>query len=70
MPQHLIQRENPYEFDFDPPLTENGMAEAKQHGKELARNGIKIKYMYSSPALRSIQTATKILEGYLIVITV
>ncbi len=63
MPQTIIQRENPYEYDFDPPLTENGMHEALLHGKELARNGIKVKYMYSSPALRSIQTATKILEG-------
>jgi hypothetical protein len=25
MPQDLIQRENPLDFEFDPPLTENGL---------------------------------------------
>ena len=59
----MIPRENPFEFDFDPPLTEIGLLQAKLHGEELARIGIKIKYIYSSPALRSIQTADKILEG-------
>lgn len=63
MPQDLIPRENPYDFEFDPPLTENGLNQAKAHGEELARLGIKIRHMYSSPALRSIQTADKILEG-------
>ncbi|CAF0954257.1 unnamed protein product [Brachionus calyciflorus] len=63
MPRNLIYRENPYEFEFDPPLTENGLNQARIHGEELAKTGIRIKYMYSSPALRSIQTADKILEG-------
>lgn len=63
MPKDLIPRENPYDFEFDPPLTENGLNQAKLHGEELARLGIKITHLYSSPALRSIQTADKILEG-------
>ena len=45
------------------PLTENGLNQARLHGEELARLGIKITHCYSSPALRSIQTADKILEG-------
>ena len=63
MPQTLIFRKSPYEFEFDPPLTENGLNQARVHGEELAKNGLRIKYMYCSPALRSIQTADKILEG-------
>jgi hypothetical protein len=63
MPKDLIARENPYDFEFDPPLTENGLNQARLHGEELARLGIKITHCYSSPALRSIQTADKILEG-------
>lgn len=63
MPKEIIPRGNPLEFDFDPPLTEIGLLQAKLHGEELARIGLKIKYIYSSPALRSIQTADKILEG-------
>lgn len=63
MPHNLIYRENPYEFEFDPPLTENGLNQAKIHGEELSKTGIRIRHVYSSPALRSIQTADKILEG-------
>lgn len=62
MPKKIIQRES-FEHDFDPPLTEIGLLQAKLHGEELFKNGIKIKQIYSSPALRSIQTADKILEG-------
>ena len=63
MPKTLPKRENINEYIFDPPLTEIGMYQAKLHGEELARKGVKISFMYSSPALRSIQTADKILEG-------
>ena len=58
----MIKREI-FENDFDPPLTEIGLLQAKLHGEELSKNGIQIKHIYSSPALRSIQTADKILEG-------
>jgi ubiquitin-associated and SH3 domain-containing protein len=63
MPKILPKRDNPNDYDFDTPLTEIGLLQAKLSGEELAKNGIKIKHMYSSPALRSIQTADKILEG-------
>lgn len=63
MPKTLPNREDISDFDFDPPLTEIGLLQAKLHGEELASKGIKITHVYSSPALRSIQTADKILEG-------
>lgn len=63
MPKRLIQRDNPFDFEFDPPLTENGLKQARMLGEELAKAGIRLNHMYSSPALRSIQTADKILEG-------
>lgn len=64
MPKTLPKRENPkYDFLFDPPLTEMGLHQAKLTGEELASQGIVIKYCYSSPALRSIQTADRVLEG-------
>ena len=63
MPKKMVIRENVNDFAFDPPLTEIGLYQAKLHGEELARKGVKITHMYASPALRSIQTADKILEG-------
>ncbi len=59
----LPHRNDPNEFELDPPLTEIGLLQAKLNGEELAKNGITINCVYCSPALRSIQTADKILEG-------
>jgi hypothetical protein len=64
MPKTLPHRDNPkYEYSFDPPLTEMGLHQAKLTGEELTSQGILITHCYCSPALRSIQTADKILEG-------
>ncbi len=63
MPKTMPYRGDVNEFAFDPPLTEIGMFQAKLHGEELTRRCVKISHVYSSPALRSIQTADKILEG-------
>jgi bisphosphoglycerate-dependent phosphoglycerate mutase len=64
MPKSLPKRENPkFDYLFDPPLTEMGLHQAKLTGEELLSQGITITHCYSSPALRSIQTADKILEG-------
>lgn len=64
MPKTLPLRDNPkFEYLYDPPLTEMGMHQAKLTGEELSSQGITLAYCYSSPALRSIQTADKILEG-------
>jgi bisphosphoglycerate-dependent phosphoglycerate mutase len=64
MPKTLPHRDNPkYEYTYDPPLTEMGLHQAKLTGEELASQEITIAHCYCSPALRSIQTADKILEG-------
>jgi broad specificity phosphatase PhoE len=64
MPKSLPQRDNPkFDYLFDPPLTEMGLHQAKLTGEELLSQGITIAHCYCSPALRSIQTADKILEG-------
>lgn len=64
MPKTLPHRDNPkYEYSYDPPLTEMGLHQAKLTGEELASQEITISHCYCSPALRSIQTADKILEG-------
>jgi len=63
MPKTIPYRGDVNEFAFDPPLTEVGMFQAKLHGEEFTRRRIKVTHVYSSPALRSIQTADKIIEG-------
>lgn len=63
MPKFIPNRDDVNEYEFDPPLTEVGLLQAKLIGEELSNKGIKINHVYSSPALRSIQTANKILEG-------
>ncbi|CAF1076462.1 unnamed protein product [Rotaria sordida] len=51
------------DFDLDPPLTYNGLKDAYRTGIVLKEKNIAIHYCYSSPALRCVQTAAKILEG-------
>ncbi|KAI0979845.1 hypothetical protein GJ496_006279 [Pomphorhynchus laevis] len=63
LPRVIPQRKNPKDFLFDPPLTEIGLVHSKLIGEELEACKTHIKYCYCSPALRCIQTATKILEG-------
>lgn len=65
-------------FDLDPPVTSKGLKDAFYTGKKLPysflfpiqplgtvlrEKNLPFHYCYSSPALRCIQTATKILEG-------
>ncbi|CAF1293844.1 unnamed protein product [Rotaria magnacalcarata] len=63
LPKKMVKRKDLKDFLFDPPLTELGLHECKIIGEELAAQGIKIDHVYSSPALRCVQTADKILEG-------
>jgi phosphohistidine phosphatase SixA len=63
LPKKMVQRRDLKDFLFDPPLTELGLHECKMVGEELAAQGIEIHHVYSSPALRCVQTADKILEG-------
>jgi broad specificity phosphatase PhoE len=63
LPKKMVTRKDFKDFLLDPPLTELGLHQGKIVGEELANQGIKIDYVYSSPTLRCIQTADKILEG-------
>ena len=59
----LPSRVNPQEWTSDSPLTIDGENQSASVGKKLLHLGFPIDYCYSSPAFRSIQTATKILES-------
>ena len=63
LPKKMVTRNDVKDFLFDPPLTELGLHQCQMIGEELAAQGIKIDHVYSSPTLRCIQTADKILEG-------
>ena len=63
LPKKMVTRRDLKDFLFDPPLTELGLHECKMVGEELRAQGIEIHHVYSSPALRCVQTADKILEG-------
>ncbi len=63
LPKKMVTRKDFKDFLFDPPLTELGLHQCQMIGEELAAQGIKIDHVYSSPTLRCIQTADKILEG-------
>ena len=56
-------RSKPDEWTYDPPLTREGEQQSAHVGRKLKKLGFNIDYCYSSPAFRSIQTATKILES-------
>uniref|UniRef100_A0AC34R238 Uncharacterized protein n=1 Tax=Panagrolaimus sp. JU765 TaxID=591449 RepID=A0AC34R238_9BILA len=49
-------------FELDPPITEIGSIEAHLTGKSIKMAGHSIKAIYSSPALRCVQTAQILLE--------
>ncbi|CAF3946675.1 unnamed protein product, partial [Rotaria sp. Silwood1] len=63
LPETLPVRASISDFDLDPPLTYNGLKDAYRTGVALTEKNLNIHYCYSSPSLRCIQTATKILEG-------
>ena len=60
---YLAHRPDYNEWEFDPPLTTHGERQGQLTGRKLLRLGYPIDYCYSSPAYRSVQTATKILES-------
>jgi ubiquitin-associated SH3 domain-containing protein len=64
MPNDLPFRNTRKEFIGDSPLTEVGKFQAKLTGEALGNEGYKMHFCYSSPSLRCIQTAHKILKGY------
>ena len=60
---YLTPRASFIDWEFDPPLTRNGERQSRSVGQRLLALGYPIDYCYSSPAYRSIQTATNILKG-------
>lgn len=66
LPSVLPRRRNPMrDFLGDSPITEIGASQARLTGEALADNDCLAQYCYSSPALRCIQTAHSILQGYI-----
>lgn len=63
LPKKMVRRKDVKDFLFDPPITELGLHQCRTVGEELAAQSIKIDHVYSSPALRCVQTADQILEG-------
>ncbi|CAF0887767.1 unnamed protein product, partial [Didymodactylos carnosus] len=63
LPETLPLRQAIKDFDADPPLTYKGLKDAYHTGTVLREKNIHINYCYSSPSLRCIQTAAKMLEG-------
>lgn len=64
MPKQLPERANPSTaWRNDSPLTNIGVYQAKLIGEMLHEVGIRIDYVYSSPAYRCLQTTRAVLEG-------
>lgn len=51
------------EYKEDTPITTNGYSLAVKTGENLAKSGVTVDAVYSSPALRCIQTSQGLLEG-------
>ena len=63
LPTVLPLRANPNEYILDTPLTRYGKAHAYQTGEFFRALGLKPNRVYSSPAMRCIQTAHSVLDG-------
>ncbi|XP_033119264.1 protein UBASH3A homolog [Anneissia japonica] len=64
MPRKVPDRAgSPKSFINDSPITEMGLFQARMTGEAMRDAGIKISHVFSSPALRSVQTADAILKG-------
>jgi len=64
MPVRLPKRKGyPNTFHRDAPITEMGSHQAFLSGQAMKLSGVNIQHVYSSPSLRSIQTAHSILTG-------
>ncbi|PAV64201.1 hypothetical protein WR25_22023 [Diploscapter pachys] len=64
LPRHLPKREGGQRaFEHDTPLTEIGYLQSKLTGRAIKEAGIKIDYVFCSPALRCVQTAVGLLKG-------
>nr|XP_021396006.1 ubiquitin-associated and SH3 domain-containing protein A isoform X1 [Lonchura striata domestica] len=60
LPRH---KDNMKQFECDPPLSCCGIFQSRLIGEALLDQEVTVSYMYSSPALRCVQTAQHILQG-------
>lgn len=63
LPHQLPRRLNGLLYEFDPPINRSGEHRSMKTGFKLAQCNVKIDYCYSSPASRSVLTASNILRG-------
>lgn len=64
MPKEIPKRKGgPMDFTKDSPITETGLFQARLTGEGMREQGIRISHVFSSPALRCVQTANAILQG-------
>ncbi|NWJ09722.1 UBS3A protein, partial [Crypturellus undulatus] len=57
------RRDSMKQFDYDPPLSSCGIFQSRLTGEALLDQEVAVSCVYSSPALRCIQTAQYVLEG-------
>lgn len=62
-PATLPTREDPFEYQFDSPLTVIGLYQATLTGTALKESATKISHVFVSPSFRCIQTATNIISA-------
>ena len=62
-PPSLPIREDPFDYQFDSPLTVIGLHQATLTGAALKESGTKISHVYVSPSFRCVQTASSILNA-------
>lgn len=63
MPTVLPTRANPHEYSLDTPLSRHGKAHAYHTGEFFRSLGLIPHRVYTSPAMRCVQTADAVLEG-------
>jgi len=63
LPYRLPTRINTLLYVFDPPITRSGQQKSVSRGYQLANSGLYSNYCYSSPACRSVLTASGVLQG-------
>ncbi|XP_059163196.1 ecdysteroid-phosphate phosphatase-like isoform X2 [Physella acuta] len=63
-PKTMVQRNNYKDFIRDCPLTVIGREQAKVTGEALREAGESISYIYCSPSLRCVETATELMSAY------
>ncbi|CAF2510512.1 unnamed protein product [Rotaria sp. Silwood2] len=63
MPTILPTRANPHEYALDTPLSRHGKAHAHHTGEFFRSLGLKPHRVYTSPAMRCVQTADAVLDG-------